>query len=331
MTKEISKTENSVLTEYKDKIEYIKNLCIVNPYTDYVVSNNDLEFYLQFCKSHGQDPLKRDVYCIMRASYVNKVKVVKPSIQSSIDWFRKVAEMSGKYAGQTKPEFEMEGDKLISCSIGVKKLVGNIIVETWATAYFEEYAQYTGGYTDKYGNETAKKLNSQWEKMPRGQLAKCCEALALRKAFPEILAGIYSEEEGNIIEQNNNPIKSEADQPNEELINEIVELAENKGFKKATIEKKYGNIELMTVNKINQIKDSLKNLPDAVKPKDIKPKDDKKANVIDITPKKELNEVEAKEGEEYSMEEILDVLDEGDDLTKEAKSKIEEIKKNNKK
>lgn len=328
MTKEISKTENSVLTEYKDKIEYIKNLCIVNPYSNYIVSNNDLEFYIQFCKSHGQDPLKRDVYCIMRGSYVNKVWVVKPSIQSSIDWFRKVAEMSGKYAGQTKPEFEMEGNKIISCSIGVKKLVGNIIVETWATAYFEEYAQTTSE-KDAKGNVTGKKLNSQWEKMPRGQLAKCCEALALRKAFPEILAGIYSEEEGNIIEQNNNPIKSETDQPNEELINEMIELAEKKGFKKAVIEKKYGNIELMTVNKINQIKDSLKNLPDAVKPEDIKPKEDKK--VIDITPKKELNEVEANPNEESSMEEILDILDEGDDLTSEAKSKIEEIKKANKK
>lgn len=85
----------------------------------------------------------------------------------------------------------------------------------------------------------------------------------------------------------------------------------------------------MTVNKINQIKDSLKNLPDAVKPEDIKPKEDKK--VIDITPKKELNEVEANPNEESSMEEILDILDEGDDLTSEAKSKIEEIKKANKK
>lgn len=329
MTKEISKTENSVLTPYsRDDIEYIKTMCVVNPYKDYTVTDKDLAFYVNSCKNNGQDPLKKDVYCIIRKTKVGYDWVYKPSIQSSIDWFRKVAEKTGKYAGQTKPEYEMKGDQIISCSIGVKKLIGNIVSETWATAYFDEYAQTTSSY-DKQGNQTGKKLNSQWEKMPKMMISKCAEALALRKAFPDELANIYTEEEGNIIEQNNNPIKSETDQPNEELINEMIELAEKKGFKKSIIEKKYGNIELMTVNKINQIKDSLKNLPDAVKPEDIKPKEDKK--VIDITPKKELNEVEANPNEESSMEEILDILDEGDDLTSEAKSKIEEIKKANKK
>jgi hypothetical protein len=39
------------------------------------------------------------------------------------------------------------------------------------------------------------KPNSMWAKMACNQLAKCAEALAIRKAFPEDLAGLYAPEE----------------------------------------------------------------------------------------------------------------------------------------
>ncbi|MET7759769.1 recombinase RecT, partial [Streptomyces sp. NPDC005389] len=54
-----------------------------------------------------------------------------------------------------------------------------------AVATFAEYVQ-----TFPDGN--AKGL---WAKMPAGQIAKCAEALALRKAFPHDLAGVYTDEE----------------------------------------------------------------------------------------------------------------------------------------
>jgi phage recombination protein Bet len=58
-----------------------------------------------------------------------------------------------------------------------------------ATVHWSEYVQT---YKDKANNIIP---TSMWERMPAGQLSKCAEAAALRKAFPQDLSGIYTEEE----------------------------------------------------------------------------------------------------------------------------------------
>lgn len=144
----------------------------------------DLGVFLHFCQRTGLDPFARQIYMIGRAG--------RYTIQASIDGLRLVAQRSGKYGGQT-PTFWC-GEDGVWVDVWLEKTppaaakVGIYHQDwrepLWATAKFDSYAvSYSG------------KLSGLWAKMPDLMIAKCAEALALRKAFPQDLSGIYSSEE----------------------------------------------------------------------------------------------------------------------------------------
>lgn len=79
---------------------------------------------------------------------------------------------------------------LIKATAYVLKLVAGEWREIGATAFLSEYMQ-----TKKDGSPTA-----MWKKMPHLMLGKCAESLALRKAFPAELSGIYTADEIGVSE-----------------------------------------------------------------------------------------------------------------------------------
>jgi hypothetical protein len=100
---------------------------------------------------------------------------------------RAIAERTGRYDGQDEPEFEFDKNGFpVSCKVRVyRKDISRPFV---GVAYFREYAQ-----TKKDGS-----LTNMWGSKPRIMVAKCAEALAFRKGFPEDTAGLYiAEEEGD--------------------------------------------------------------------------------------------------------------------------------------
>jgi phage recombination protein Bet len=179
------KNETNELIQFKkEQIDLIKQQIAPE------ATNDELKLFLYQAQRTGLDPLTRQIYCIHRnvktIEYGKDVWKKKMSIQTSIDGFRVIAERSGQYAGQDEPIYTEENNKLISCKITVYKFRGDVrYPASVGVAYFSEYVQ-----TDKNNEPVA-----MWKKMPHIMLAKVAEALALRKAFPQDLSGLYTSDE----------------------------------------------------------------------------------------------------------------------------------------
>ncbi len=131
-------------------------------------------------KSRGLDPVRKQIHFVKRN---DRDRGAVWSSQVSIDGFRAIAEATGLYDGQDKPVYEVDKDGgVLSVEIAVYRK--DISRPFYGLARWREFVQMNG-------NNPA----MMWSKMPWHMLAKCAEALALRKAFPEKLAGLYTPDE----------------------------------------------------------------------------------------------------------------------------------------
>ena len=153
---------------------------------------------LDYCKAGNLDPLQKPVHIVpisVKNTQTGKYEF-KDTIMAGIGLYRIQAARSNQYAGVSEPEYgalitaNLGGINFTYpewCKVTVRKIVHGSIVEFSAKEYWiENYA--TSG-------RDSLAPNTMWKKRPYGQIAKCAEAQALRKAFPEIVSQQTTAEE----------------------------------------------------------------------------------------------------------------------------------------
>lgn len=149
------------------------------------LSAGELSYFVEVCKRTGLDPFRKQIYAVKR--FDKRAGRERMAIQTGIDGFRTIASRSGLYDGQDEPmwcgkdgvwrDVWLAKEPPAAAKVGVYRR--GFVKPIVAVARFDSYAQDS----------------PMWRTMPEVMIAKCAEALALRKAFPEDVSGLYADAE----------------------------------------------------------------------------------------------------------------------------------------
>jgi phage recombination protein Bet len=141
-------------------------------------SSDELRLFAYACQRTGLDPFSKQIYAIKRGG--------KMTIQAGIDGLRAIAERTGQLDG-SETQWCGEDGQWQDVWLGSKPPAAakTTIWRKGSSHPFTGVARFTD-YNAGQG---------LWTKMGATMIAKCSEALALRKAFPANLSGVYSTEE----------------------------------------------------------------------------------------------------------------------------------------
>ena len=145
----------------------------------------DVEVFFHQAKRSGLDPFRREIYMITRKTKNGP----KATIQTGIDGFYKIADRVTRQTGGTWgiPETLWCGPDGQWRDVWLERTppaAAKVTVERNGSRFttVATSAEYNAG-------------SPMWQKMPARMIAKCAEALAIRRAFPDDLSGLYTSEE----------------------------------------------------------------------------------------------------------------------------------------
>lgn len=161
-------------------------------------TDDQLALFLTTAKRTGLDPFAKQIYCVIRYTKDGP----SMAIQTGIDGYRTIAMRTAECDGQEGPFWCGEDGvwKDVWLPKEPPRAAKVVVYRKGSTKPFVGVASWAS-YV-QIGKDS--KPTDAWSRMPDVMLAKCAEALALRKAFPFEMGGVYIPEEmdqaGNVID-----------------------------------------------------------------------------------------------------------------------------------
>jgi phage recombination protein Bet len=151
------------------------------------VTDQEVHMFLELCKYQKINPFLREAYLIKRGNG-------QASMVSGKELFTKRAEKHPDFDGYEAGVIVMTQDKKVQNRPGTTYLPkhGETLVGGWAKVYRKNYRIPIEG-TAMFDEYTTNQ--STWLKIPATMIRKVALMRALREAFPDMLGGLYSQEE----------------------------------------------------------------------------------------------------------------------------------------
>ena len=182
------------------QLDIIKKTCA--PETN----NSEFDLFIEAANGYGLSPMKRQIMAMVFSP--NDPKKRRMSLIVEIGGLRSIAARSGKYRPASSPTLFEDGGPVSDINpLGLKRAIVTIyqqdsqgewfpvIGEAWWDEHVNTKDEWAEGADGKRRPSGKKVLADTWERMPRLMLAKCAEAQALRKGWPEDLTGLYEQAE----------------------------------------------------------------------------------------------------------------------------------------
>lgn len=138
----------------------------------------ELQVFFGLCKATGLNPFKKEVWFIKAGN--------KAQIMTGINGFFTVANNNPNFDGHESGLVAPDGS-FVSAAYPKDDFIGG-----WAKVYRKDRRIPTEGIAMVKDYD---KKQSNWNTMKRVMIIKCAESVALRKAFPQEMNGLYTQEE----------------------------------------------------------------------------------------------------------------------------------------
>jgi phage recombination protein Bet len=192
----LAKAAESKMVEYEVNGEKVKlSPNIIKQYLvsgGGAVSDQEVVMFLNLCRFQHLNPFLREAYLIKYGGNQPATMVTGKEV------FTKRARRNKDYAGQQAGVVVLKKDGKLENRVGALVLHSEELVGGWAKVFIKGYEVPTeiSVSLDEYiGRKKDGEVNGQWSKKPATMIRKVALVQALREAFPEDFAGLYSAEE----------------------------------------------------------------------------------------------------------------------------------------